>query len=100
MTKFKILVIGIVTLLSFSCKKDNNELRIENKSAYALDVTVGVVDFQRIQPGETSSYKQISRGEHELGGNISGTVILDRKGERKWTITIEENLVDLTLRED
>jgi hypothetical protein len=100
MNKIKILLIVVFAVFSFACTKESHEVRVVNNFEDALTVKIGEVDFGRVQPGETTSYRPVPKGSHEMNGDVKGTIALNDKGVNKWTVEILENKKFAPLKKD
>lgn len=97
MKTLKIIIALVAISLSFSgCSLEpDHSIRIKNEfSLSILNVEIGSVSYGTVDSGETTSYKPVDEGTHNLagttsaGGELVGSVSISGKGTHKWTLTI------------
>lgn len=98
------LLLALICFVT-SCK-DNFQLRVKNEYPTVLNnMTVGPANYGNISSGETSSYKEVSKGENSVsaynpnGDHLTGSVSLSGRGKHKFTLTVT-SAGGVTIKED
>ncbi|PKP37996.1 MAG: hypothetical protein CVT98_05490 [Bacteroidetes bacterium HGW-Bacteroidetes-15] len=90
------IALAVISLSISGCSFDpDHSIRIKNEySELVLDVKIGSVSYGDVNSGETTSYKPVDEGTHNLAGTTAssgeliGSVSISGKGTHKWTLTI------------
>lgn len=97
MKYLKVLILGLaLTVLFYSgCSDllglDGHEIRAKNKSAVTLSFKIGKISFNDVSPGETTKYKEIDEGTHQVTGDLTGSISISGSGNHQWTLTINSD---------
>ena len=95
----------VVSLSTYSCKKELHRLRfINNYPLPITEVKVGNTTVGDLASGQASSYQNISAGTQVISGNCSagfleGSVYIAGKGDHMWTLNLNEDKT-ITLVQD
>ncbi|MBC8320265.1 MAG: hypothetical protein H8E34_06065 [Bacteroidetes bacterium] len=91
-------IIGIIIIFSIlilsGCNKDETKIRAKNIDGFSRieNVTVGPVSFGTLSVGETTSYKAITEGTHNVSWKWpTGTGMDDKvtiSGTGKYTLNV------------
>ena len=98
MKNFNITILLLFIVLSFSnCyKKTFHTIRIDNQTLDVIkNISIGSVRYVDVEPGNTTSYREIEEGSHTVKGEtqdkvyLNGTVTVIGEGINKWTIVVK-----------
>jgi hypothetical protein len=103
----KILFLLLIAVIGIaSCKKADMEVRVTNNFPAALFIKIGPTDYGEVASGETTDYKDVPDGSHQVTGTLAGgvplltgSITLDGKGKHKFTMSISQT-GEVSLKED
>ena len=113
--KLGLLMFLVVICFMMSCSSDDppdHKLRVRNNlpatilpATLTLDVTVGSLVFEDVEPGGTTAYQDIGEGTHSVSGTmtvegqtvplLTGSISIQGDGEHHWTMIIEADGVEV-----
>jgi hypothetical protein len=95
-----VFVVALLALILSSCgKEEDMQVRVSNNFPQALSVSIGPTSYGTVPSGETTDYKGVPEGSHQVSGDITGSITLEGMGKHKFTLTIS-NTGGITLKED
>jgi len=83
-----LLIVLSTGMLTLSCTKMKNEVRVRNNYSQPVRVIVGDVDYGVIPSVKTTDYKRVKEGEHKITGDVEGSVKFTGRGKYYWTINV------------
>ncbi len=75
------------------------QVRIQNNYSQALNIAIGPTTYGSVSPGETTKYRGVPEGSHQVYGDISGSITITGLGKHMFTLFIHSS-GGITLQED